>query len=346
LQALGHASDASALPQPDSREVYNREEIRAVGVLHRRLGCDLANGGNMKAFKRCEDLLEAWKSWGESKKLEEVRSGYPAAHHAIENWIRLRAFRALDEDLVRQVDDAEDRLPEWAQVGPKWLRGAGVAEEKGLSEDPAITATAPVKPGVKINIRPSADDIRAAHNARYERIRNGPGGEEASCRFMVAWIAEAECRGHPVDSALKRGAEISLKRFAGRPADPDASSALGAFKESLRIRDLELAAHERRQEAQAGERKRVGLVELEAEQERVADEIGDLICEFLSSELRSPHALAAAIIIKIDDTDDETADILRASVGTIRPQLIGAIAEDADRVLANAEGARAVVEAL
>jgi hypothetical protein len=63
-------------------EVFDREEIRAVGVLRRRLGCDLAAGANLKAFKRCEDLLEAWKSWSESKELEEARSGYAAAHRA------------------------------------------------------------------------------------------------------------------------------------------------------------------------------------------------------------------------------------------------------------------------
>jgi hypothetical protein len=60
----------------------------------------------------------------------------------------------------------------------------------------------------------------------------------------------------------------------------------------------------------------------------------------LSSELRSPHALASAIIIKIDDTADETADVLSASLSAIRSQLVGAIAEDADRVLAQGEEAR------
>jgi hypothetical protein len=83
--------------------------------------------------------------------------------------------------------------------------------------------------------------------------------------------------------------------------------------------------------------KRVGLIELEAEHERVSDELSDLRDEILSSELRSPHAFAAAVIIKIDEIDEETADILRASLSAIRPQLVGAIAEGADRVLANAK---------
>jgi hypothetical protein len=89
------------------------------------------------------------------------------------------------------------------------------------------------------------------------------------------------------------------------------------------------------------ERERLDLASLEEEHERLGDELSDLRDEILSSELHSPHALAAAIIIKIDDTDNETADVLCASLFAIRSQLVGAIAEAADRVLAeNEEAAR------
>ena len=52
-------------------------------------------------------------------------------------------------------------------------------------------------------------------------------------------------------------------------------------------------------------------------------------------------ALGAAILIEMRQGDlDIEADIYSASLAAIRPQLIGAIAEDADRVLAEDEEAR------
>jgi hypothetical protein len=123
--------------------------------------------------------------------------------------------------------------------------------------------------------------------------------------------------------------------------DPKVIAALAAFDENDRQLEAELATHASRKAEVEAVSKLSGLDSLEGECERLSDEVRDLNCEILSSELRSPHALAAAIIIKIDDTDDETADVLRASLAAIRPQLVGAIAEDADRVLAQEEEARA-----
>ena len=53
----------------------------------------------------------------------------------------------------------------------------------------------------------------------------------------------------------------------------------------------------------------------------------------------SLHALAAALMIKMKHgaLEEVVADLLIASLVAIRPQLVGAIAEDADRVLAQAE---------
>ena len=55
--------------------------------------------------------------------------------------------------------------------------------------------------------------------------------------------------------------------------------------------------------------------------------------KFSSSDFSTPHELAAALMIKINEIDDVMADILRASLSALRPQLVGAIAGDADRVL-------------
>ena len=141
-----------------------------------------------------------------------------------------------------------------------------------------MTVMIPVEPDAIINVRPSAGDIRAAHHARYERIRNGPGGEEASGRFIVANVARLENQGRSVDWALKRGAAFYQEKFAG-PANPEVSSALAALEKSCRIMWMELAALEARKEAQAAERDRVGLVELQAERDLVTDAISYLMDE-------------------------------------------------------------------
>lgn len=120
--------------------------------------------------------------------------------------------------------------------------------------------------------------------------------------------------------------------------DPKIIAAIAAFDKNDRQLEVDLAACKAREAAHGAERERLGLDLLEEEHEQLSDEISDLNCEILSSELRSPHALASAIIIKIDD--DEAADVLRASLAVIRPQLVGAIAEDADHVLAQGEEVR------
>ena len=63
-------------------DAYDREEIEAIGVLYRRLCREMANGGNIRTLKRCEEILEAWKNWNERKRLEEARSGFAAARRA------------------------------------------------------------------------------------------------------------------------------------------------------------------------------------------------------------------------------------------------------------------------
>jgi hypothetical protein len=50
----------------------------------------------------------------------------------------------------------------------------------------------------------------------------------------------------------------------------------------------------------------------------------------------SLHALAASLIIEIEDNpeDEGARGLCRGSLAAIRPQLVGAIADDADRALA------------
>ena len=140
------------------------------------------------------------------------------------------------------------------------------------------------------------------------------------------------------DLGLVRGAKLWRQRsMSFQEDDPKVLAALAAFDENDRQLEVDLAACKARNAAHESERERLGLASLEEECEQLWDELRDLRDEILSSKLRSPHALAAAMIIKVDDTDEETADILRASLRVIRPQLVGAIAEEADRVLAQNE---------
>ena len=55
---------------------------------------------------------------------------------------------------------------------------------------------------------------------------------------------------------------------------------------------------------------------------------------FQANTAKSIHALAAVLIIEVQDHTPEEVDGLRkACLAAIRPQLVGQIAEDADRVL-------------
>lgn len=62
----------------------------------------------------------------------------------------------------------------------------------------------------------------------------------------------------------------------------------------------------------------------------------------LHSNVRaSVHALAASLIIEIEDNEsgEDVPGLWRGSLSAIRPQLVGAIAEAADRVLAENDAA-------
>ena len=221
---------------------------------------------------------------------------------AIEQWVRYRATRGTLRDLALQIEAAEERLPEWAQVEP----GA---------------------------IRPSADDIRAAREARHSQIYEMPEGDQASHHRICTEIWRAI-----LDRKFIASDADYYRKIAEQPVTPNMSSAIAAFEESDRLRDAELAALEARKEAckeaQAAERRRVGLVELQAEYDRVVDEFGAPMDEISSAELRGPHVLALALMIRMDEIHGSEDAIERASLSALRPQLIGAIAEDADRVLA------------
>jgi hypothetical protein len=88
----------------------------------------------------------------------------------------------------------------------------------------------------------------------------------------------------------------------------------------------------------------LALARENAPQETLDKELDVLneIEDALRGDMRaSVHALAAALMIELKNSLEEVvADLHFASLAAIRPQLVGAIAEEADRVLAEAEEAR------
>jgi hypothetical protein len=78
----------------------------------------------------------------------------------------------------------------------------------------------------------------------------------------------------------------------------------------------------------------------EAEEEAFGDEFCDIQWQIDKQIGTSVLALAAVLIGAVKSNDAEPLRGLnRASLAAIRPQLVGAIAEDADRVLASANAA-------
>lgn len=103
-----------------------------------------------------------------------------------------------------------------------------------------------------------------------------------------------------------------------------------------------LRAHDARMNEQKAEDERVGYSRLKKRSETGWSKVVDLEDAIIDHTEASVLVLGASLVIGIQDNDEEENVLAayRASLRVIRPQLVGAIAEDADRVLAQAgEGA-------
>jgi hypothetical protein len=99
----------------------------------------------LKAFKRCEDLLEAWTSWDKSKELEEARSGYAAAHRAdletLEVYEGIASLLAQTQAITMDGLLAKTRVFKSVFSGPDYLATSireglekfGVADESAVA---------------------------------------------------------------------------------------------------------------------------------------------------------------------------------------------------------------------
>jgi hypothetical protein len=149
----------------------------------------------------------------------------------------------------------------------------------------------------------------------------------------VGWPQVVDLHQQPVDC---------LGRILARPNVEDLYD---QFREACRARNRKeatrgflqaLLAHDARVKAQDVERDRAGYNRFVKRSEAGWSKVLDIEKAIRKHAEASVLAVAASLVIGIqaDDDEDEVLQTYRASLRALRPQLVGAIAADADRVLA------------
>jgi hypothetical protein len=160
-----------------------------------------------------------------------------------------------------------------------------------------------------------------------------PGVDDV--RQVFGWPEVADLDQQPVDVLgliIARPSTDDLVRqfFSDQKAD---------YHEAARRLTRALVAQQERLKEQEVERQRTNFNELNERLDEVCISRGDIGLEIQRHAESSILALGATflITIELDDDEDDVLQTYRASLRAIRPQLVGAIAEDADRVLAQGE---------
>jgi hypothetical protein len=154
----------------------------------------------------------------------------------------------------------------------------------------------------------------------------------------VGWPQVVDLHQQPVDC---------LGRILARPNVEDLYD---QFREACRARNRKeatlgflqaLLAHDARVKAQDVERDRAGYNRFVKRSEAGWSKVLDIEKAIRKHAEASVLALGASLVIGIhaDDEEENVLAAYRASLRAIRPQLVGAIAADADRVLAQDEEA-------
>jgi hypothetical protein len=158
-------------------------------------------------------------------------------------------------------------------------------------------------------------------------------------RDSVGWPEVADLDQQPVDV---------LGRIIARPNVEDLyaqffNAKLADRKQATQLFLQALLGHDERVKEQKAEQERTGYSRLSDRSQEVTAKIADLMDAIEKKAEISIMALAAHIIILIELNDDEDYVLrtFRATLVAIRPQLVGDIADDADRVLAQDGEARA-----
>jgi hypothetical protein len=158
-------------------------------------------------------------------------------------------------------------------------------------------------------------------------------------RHYVGWPEVANLDQQPVDV---------LGQIIARPRVEDLyaqffNPAKAGRKQATQLFLQALLAHDKRVKEQKAEQERTGYSRLNARQVATTDKIGDIMAAIEEKAEISTLALAAHTIflIELNDEEDYVLRTFRATLVAIRPQLVGEIAEDADRMLAQGGEARA-----
>jgi hypothetical protein len=157
--------------------------------------------------------------------------------------------------------------------------------------------------------------------------------------YDVGWPEVADLDQQPVDV---------LGRIIARPNVEDLYDQFVKAKNGDRKQATHgflqaLLAHDERVKEQKAEQERTGYSRLIAREQAAADKMADLEDAIEKKTDISILALAAymMILIRMDDEEDYVLRAFRASLAAIRPRLVGEIADDADRMLAQGGEARA-----
>jgi hypothetical protein len=206
-------------------------------------------------------------------------------------------MRAVLERISNQKDAAEAQMPEWARGGPKYVLARGGEIPNHLGLDMG---------------------------------RLGPDSHR------VGWPQVAD-----LDQQLVAASGWILAR-------PDVEDLYNQFKADLKAMTRDearlrltqaLLAHDARLKEQDAEEDRVGYNRLNARSNAGWSKVLDIEEAIREHAGTSVLALGASLVIgnQADDDHVQVLQTYRASLRAIRPQLVGAIAEDADRVLAQGE---------
>lgn len=158
-------------------------------------------------------------------------------------------------------------------------------------------------------------------------------------RHYVGWPEVANLDQQPVDVLGRVIARPNVEDLYAQffnPAKAGREQATQLFLQAL-------LAHDERVKEQKAEQERTGYSRLSARSQEATEKIAVLMDAIEKKAEISILALAAHIIILIELNDDEDYVLrtFRATLVGIRPQLVGEIAQDADRVLAQDGEARA-----
>jgi hypothetical protein len=171
----------------------------------------------------------------------------------------------------------------------------------------------------------------AAPGPKFTRPDGSPGGTE----MTSDWPMIASLSSRPVNDR---------RQINARP-DPDdlrielAIALKGGVDEAAILQDYSqiFAELSDRRRQQIAERERLNIDVLNQCFNAAWEDVCEIESEFENHMGGSVFALAAVLLVAIHDNCEEIDGLNRAALRMIRPQLTGAIAEDADRVLAEDE---------